>query len=375
MKPKVVPPANARYRCGFPGCTKRYVSTDGVRKHARKMHNDWLRTVDVHSVFRDKSYESKPSTYCIMESGEGGDDHSSLFDPTPRAGNGAPAPTPAMSANATDEILRRGGGGLAIGNAGGGFVPNFMTPEAMLLSALTAARTGNPVLDALTMGRQLSLPQAMNLHALFKDNPIAREQWAHIAAALLANPPAVEPEAPVPSSECFTPLVNAAVPTYDTPLQEGKRGGDISPFALDKANPASKPASPEHPPTFGPLVPERPSPEPPILSGQPPAPMINQAMLSAVPNASCDAKAGVPSPSMLDTLSSSCESKAGVPSPLMLDTLSKPSSLGHTAAFDTAAFDSDSDVNSDALDTKPADLLDLGDVDCDAFLQTLLSAV
>ena len=32
MKHKVVAPANARYRCGFPGCSKRYVSTDGVRK-------------------------------------------------------------------------------------------------------------------------------------------------------------------------------------------------------------------------------------------------------------------------------------------------------------------------------------------------------
>ena len=49
MKHKVVAPANARYRCGFPGCSKRYVSTDGVRKHARKMHSDWLRSVDVHS--------------------------------------------------------------------------------------------------------------------------------------------------------------------------------------------------------------------------------------------------------------------------------------------------------------------------------------
>ena len=49
MKHKPVVPANARYRCGFPGCTKRYVSTDGVRKHARKMHSDWLRSVDERS--------------------------------------------------------------------------------------------------------------------------------------------------------------------------------------------------------------------------------------------------------------------------------------------------------------------------------------
>ena len=43
----------------------------GVRKHARKAHSEWLRQVDQTSVLRDKSYESKPSTYCIMEEGEG----------------------------------------------------------------------------------------------------------------------------------------------------------------------------------------------------------------------------------------------------------------------------------------------------------------
>lgn len=58
-----------RYRCGFPGCKKRYASTDGVRKHARKTHNHWLKQVDVASLSRDRHMESKPSTYCIMEVG------------------------------------------------------------------------------------------------------------------------------------------------------------------------------------------------------------------------------------------------------------------------------------------------------------------
>lgn len=59
-----------RYRCGFPGCTKRYASTDGVRKHARKIHKEWLRDVDEASSSRDsKVYGSKPSTYCIAEQG------------------------------------------------------------------------------------------------------------------------------------------------------------------------------------------------------------------------------------------------------------------------------------------------------------------
>jgi len=46
---------------------KRYASTDGVRKHARKTHSHWLKTVDEQSLSRDRQVESKPSTYCIME--------------------------------------------------------------------------------------------------------------------------------------------------------------------------------------------------------------------------------------------------------------------------------------------------------------------
>ena len=340
MKHKVVAPANARYRCGFPGCSKRYVSTDGVRKHARKMHSDWLRSVDVHSVLRDKSFESKPSTYCIMESGEGGeDDHFGLFDSCPRAGS-PPAPTPAQPANVASE---RHGGGSSTGN-GAGFMPSCMPPEAIMLSALNSTRPGNPVLDALTMGGQLTLPQAMNLHALLKDNPVAREQWASVAAALLANPPSAGREPPVPAPECFTPMVNPAVPAYDTPLREGTSGGDVSPFALDKSNPSA-----ERPHVFArPLAERPPAPEPPMLSGQPPSSM-NSGMLSAVATPWSETHAGPPGPSMLDTWS-------------------KPSSLERTADFD-----SDSVARSEPLDGG-ADLLELGDVDCDAFLQTLLCA-
>ena len=69
MKHKPVVPANARYRCGFPGCTKRYVSTDGVRKHARKTHLAWLKSVDENAGSRDRHLESKPSTYCVKEEG------------------------------------------------------------------------------------------------------------------------------------------------------------------------------------------------------------------------------------------------------------------------------------------------------------------
>ena len=85
-----------------------------------------------------------------------------------------------------------------------------------------------------------------------------------------------------------------------------------------------------------------------MLSGQPPSSM-NSGMLSAVATPWSETKAGSLGPSMLDAWS-------------------KPSSLERTADFD-----SDSDSRSEPLDNG-ADLLELGDVDCDAFLQTLLCA-
>jgi len=41
---------NAIYTCKFPGCERQYVSTDGVRKHCRKSHPDWLHEVDLEKA-------------------------------------------------------------------------------------------------------------------------------------------------------------------------------------------------------------------------------------------------------------------------------------------------------------------------------------
>jgi len=68
VSPKCSSSPSPKFRCGYPGCSKRYASTDGVRKHARKTHTQWLRDVDEQSALRDhKLYGNKPSTYCIME--------------------------------------------------------------------------------------------------------------------------------------------------------------------------------------------------------------------------------------------------------------------------------------------------------------------
>ena len=41
----------------------------GVRKHARKTHLAWLKSVDESAGNRDRHLESKPSTYCFKEEG------------------------------------------------------------------------------------------------------------------------------------------------------------------------------------------------------------------------------------------------------------------------------------------------------------------
>ena len=77
-----------RYRCAYPGCTKRYSSTDGVRKHAKKAHHAWIKSIDalVERGGRQAVLEgaglSKPSTYSIMERSSGAEPEKAV-EPTP----------------------------------------------------------------------------------------------------------------------------------------------------------------------------------------------------------------------------------------------------------------------------------------------------
>ena len=58
-----------RFRCSYPGCGRKYASTDGCRKHARKEHPTWLARQDAYAGEREPK-ERKPSTYCIREDGD-----------------------------------------------------------------------------------------------------------------------------------------------------------------------------------------------------------------------------------------------------------------------------------------------------------------
>jgi len=59
---------NAIYTCKFPGCDRQYASTDGVRKHCRKSHPDWLREVDAEKA----ALGCRWAAYCTRQTIEEG---------------------------------------------------------------------------------------------------------------------------------------------------------------------------------------------------------------------------------------------------------------------------------------------------------------
>lgn len=56
-------PDEAIFTCKFPGCTRQYASTDGVRKHCRKSHPEWLREVDLDKA----NLGCRWAAYCTRE--------------------------------------------------------------------------------------------------------------------------------------------------------------------------------------------------------------------------------------------------------------------------------------------------------------------
>jgi len=54
--------------CRFPGCNKGYASTDGVRKHCRKHHADWL--ADLDNAMRENNQKHSAATYCSTQPAE-----------------------------------------------------------------------------------------------------------------------------------------------------------------------------------------------------------------------------------------------------------------------------------------------------------------
>jgi hypothetical protein len=104
VAPTVAP---TRYRCAYPGCEKRYSSTDGVRKHAKKAHHSWIKSIDAllegggRQAMLEGAGLSKPSTYSIMESSGM---ESSGMEPD-KANEPAPLTTTVKRLSSTGDVL------------------------------------------------------------------------------------------------------------------------------------------------------------------------------------------------------------------------------------------------------------------------------
>lgn len=96
------PALDAIFTCKYPQCGRQYASTDGVRKHCRKSHPEWLREVDLDKA----NHGCRWAAYCTREAITEGHD---------------PRTTPVGSKRAREILAQHGGGGLppVVGGLGG----------------------------------------------------------------------------------------------------------------------------------------------------------------------------------------------------------------------------------------------------------------
>jgi len=230
MAPDASAACTPRYRCGFPGCNKRYASTDGVRKHARKTHTQWLKEVDEQSSLRDhKLYGNKPSTYCTMETPEGALPSGAAV----AAAAVAALPQGALPEQLLQQFLARyqSGGNAAVANmllGAGEAVPASLalTPSSLLLGSADAAagckRDVSALLDSHEMTKRMRIPSLAMWGSSGAEEPELLDAVDESSSSLASSPR--------DSSDLnHTPLT---VP-LPRPLSNS---GEVSPFQLDKSS-------------------------------------------------------------------------------------------------------------------------------------------
>ena len=220
---KPVVPTGARYKCSFANCEKRYVSTDGVRKHARKRHTEWLAAVDEHSGMRDKAFESKPSTYCIME-----------YDDDDVEGSEGGASWRSESLPSDNE---------------------YHAPPNVTVCAPVMAREVLVCAPPLAEPTRLaSIALEMNAEALMPTSlPSVPDFLRMINQVPASLPPLTISSDDEPNTPPNTPP--RSDPVYDTPWMKGCSGPEpLLPFFLDEApsKPAAAAVVPERAPAGGP---------------------------------------------------------------------------------------------------------------------------
>jgi len=218
-----------RYRCGFPGCNKRYASTDGVRKHARKTHMSWLKAIDESAGSRDRQLESKPSTYCVMEV----TDDTSDVEVENESPAMAPAPMPkiptltGMRPACTE--LRDGPMQMHEGSLLG---PRDSISDAMAAAAPTPAHA----LSSSSAAMRSDLPVAVASPPLRIQMP--SPLWGEAMSASFAGAPS-SPMPPMPPTGAWTPELISLFAGGDMPhvpedesREEAVSGTDDDPLCL-----------------------------------------------------------------------------------------------------------------------------------------------
>lgn len=196
-----------RYRCGFPACNRRYASTDGVRKHARKTHTAWLKAIDEGASNRDRQLESKPSTYCVMEVTDDIDD-AELESESP-AVQPTPAPTiPTMNqlrAACSENSLPPMPEGSLLGGSRDGISD---TMAAATAACLAGAAPPLPLAWLLANSAAMSMPPPpTTAHALSG----AMRSDLPIAAAASLRAPQLPPGLPLPAALQLSEAIGAAL--------------------------------------------------------------------------------------------------------------------------------------------------------------------
>ena len=209
----------------------------GVRKHARKTHLAWLKSVDENAGSRDRHLESKPSTYCVKEEGydfgpEDLDEHEL-----------SPQLSPTLMGNlrvcSPDARGQYGSGSLSASpNQSGQTSPTgFALPEPVAQSALNQQQFGG-VLPQHTNAREMSGMMAAAVAAALNGTgppppPLAflLAQNAMLGAAAASG--AVPPPPPIPVSEAAANIQNAFAagamhPTPQHPIAQSLLANPVS---------------------------------------------------------------------------------------------------------------------------------------------------
>ena len=203
-----------------------------MRKHARKTHHAWLKSVDEQSLTRDRQVESKPSTYCVMEVVDDQNVENNAAADSMAGPHGNPLPMHRMA----DASIAAATACLMPGSML--HPPPMMHHPAMLARMLGTIESSRRIsLAEMQSGVPDSNEQSAELDRMQPPSP---EFWNHQFRMLLAKEEASRQEEALRAASA-----PAGEPALDDPLcvtppmaPSGTNKECLSPFELEEKRPA-----------------------------------------------------------------------------------------------------------------------------------------